>query len=80
MNSRKKVEAAEAVDHGEPIHIKHRPKAFADVIGQNAIVKSLQAAMKSKARPHAYLFTGPAGTGKTTLARIVAEHHLASLS
>ena len=73
MSSRKKVEAVETIEHGEPIHIKHRPKAFADVIGQRAIVKSLQAAVKSKARPHTYLFTGPAGTGKTTLARIVAE-------
>lgn len=73
MSSRKRVEEAEApVVPGEPIHVKYRPKTFKEVIGQNAVVKSIAAAVKGKARPHAYLFTGPAGTGKTTLARIIA--------
>jgi DNA polymerase-3 subunit gamma/tau len=56
----------------EPIHTKYRPRKLSAVVGQKAIVKSIEAALKSKARPHAYLFSGGAGTGKTTLARIIA--------
>lgn len=73
MSNRKRVEESENHEASAPIHIKHRPKAFKDVIGQNAVVKSLEASIKGKARPHAYLLTGPAGTGKTTLAHIIAS-------
>ncbi len=72
MSSRKQVEEA-PVPVGDPIHVKYRPKTFKDVIGQKAVVKSLEAALSSKARPHVYLFTGPAGTGKTTLGHIIAN-------
>lgn len=58
---------------GEPIHVKYRPKRLKDVLGQGATAKSLEAILRGRSVPHCYLFTGPAGTGKTTLARIVAD-------
>lgn len=56
----------------EPLHVKYRPRALADVVGQGDAVKSLRATLASRARPHTYLLVGPAGTGKTTIARIMA--------
>lgn len=64
--------SALTVATSEPIHVKYRPRKLSEVVGQKAIVKSIEAALKSKARPHVYLFSGAAGTGKTTLARIIA--------
>lgn len=57
----------------EPLHVKYRPKTFKEVLGQDPVVKSLQQVLKDKALPHSYLFTGDSGTGKTTLARIMAS-------
>src|ERR1019366_5605928 len=53
------------------IATKYRPEDFKDVIGQDAVVKSLENSIKKKLG-NVYLFTGPSGTGKTTLARIAA--------
>jgi len=50
-----------------------RPKRFSDVVGQAAVVTTLQNAIVANAPAQAYLFCGPRGTGKTTLARLVAE-------
>lgn len=66
-------EGPEEPAKSEPIHLKYRPQRLQDVLGQPAVIKSLQSTLKATARPHTFLFMGPAGTGKTTLARIVAK-------
>ncbi|KKW09441.1 MAG: polymerase III, subunit gamma and tau protein [Candidatus Kaiserbacteria bacterium GW2011_GWA2_49_19] len=62
------------------LYRKYRPKAFKDVIGQEHIVKTLEGALKLGNIFHAYLFAGSRGTGKTTLARIVAREIGASVN
>jgi DNA polymerase III subunit gamma/tau len=52
---------------------KYRPQRFADVVGQEHVTQTLANAIKSGRIAHAYLFCGPRGTGKTTLARIFAK-------
>lgn len=53
--------------------VKYRPKTFEDVVGQTAIKEILQYQVDSKSNLNCYLFTGGAGTGKTTCARIFAN-------
>ncbi|AOY79488.2 DNA polymerase III subunit gamma/tau [Moorena producens JHB] len=57
----------------EPLHHKYRPQRFADLVGQDAIAKTLTNAIESERIAPAYLFTGPRGTGKTSSARILAK-------
>ena len=52
---------------------KWRPQTFADVVGQEHVVRTLRNAIRSGRTAHAYLFVGPRGVGKTTLARIFAK-------
>jgi len=52
---------------------RYRPKHFKDVIGQQAVIKVLTNAIAAQKIPHAFLFTGIRGTGKTTTARIFAR-------
>lgn len=52
---------------------KYRPRSFADVVGQDLIVKTIKSAIEKNRCAHALLFTGGRGIGKTTIARIVAK-------
>lgn len=72
QRKRARIDQEAAIQAGEPLHTKYRPKSFGEVIGQDDTVNSLKALLKAKSVPHTYLFTGGPGTGKTTLARILA--------
>ena len=52
---------------------KWRPKSFADMVGQQHVVRALSNALDRDQLHHAYLFTGTRGVGKTTLARILSK-------
>jgi DNA polymerase III subunit gamma/tau len=54
------------------LYQKHRPNSFDEVIGNESVLRSLQALAAKDEPPHAYLLIGPTGCGKTTLGRIMA--------
>lgn len=56
-----------------PLYRKYRPKNLQEVVGQDHIKKALANAISLNKISHAYLFTGPRGTGKTSIARILAK-------
>ena len=60
-------------NHQPVLYRKWRPRKFDDLVGQEPIVKTLQNAIQNNQSSHAYLFTGPRGTGKTTAGRIFAS-------
>jgi DNA polymerase III gamma/tau subunit len=57
----------------ETIITKYRPTSFDEVLGHDAVMETLMRAMCGDTCPHAFLLTGPSGTGKTTTARIIAS-------
>lgn len=56
-----------------PLYRKYRPQKIEEIVGQEHIKKALSNAIESDRISHAYLFTGPRGTGKTSTARIFAK-------
>lgn len=55
------------------LYRKYRPQTFADVVGQEHVIQTLRGALTHGRVGHAYLFCGPRGTGKTTVARLLAK-------
>jgi DNA polymerase-3 subunit gamma/tau len=60
------------VSTGPSLYRRHRPRTFADVVGQEHVVRTLSNAVEQAKVHHAYLFVGSRGTGKTSMAKILA--------
>jgi DNA polymerase-3 subunit gamma/tau len=60
------------VSAGPSLYRRHRPRGFSDVVGQEHVVRTLRNAIEQNKVHHAYLFVGSRGTGKTSMAKILA--------
>ena len=63
----------------EALYRKYRPQIFEDVVGQERIERTIKNAIEQDKVSHAYLFTGPRGTGKTTTARLLDRRFCARM-
>lgn len=57
----------------QALYRKYRPKNFDEVVGQDVVIKTLKNALKTGKTSHAYMFSGPRGVGKTSIAKILAK-------
>src|SRR6202008_4593418 len=64
--------ASEPAEQHQSLYRRHRPRTFAEMVGQEAVVKTLRNAVEREKVHHAYLFVGSRGTGKTSMAKILA--------
>ena len=55
------------------LYRKYRPQTFEEIVGQQNVVKILKNSIEKNMISHAYLFSGPRGTGKTTIAKLIAK-------
>ena len=62
----------ESEQQQQSLYRRHRPRTFADVVGQEPVVRTLRGAVERGRVHHAYLFVGSRGTGKTSMAKILA--------
>src|SRR4051794_3751050 len=62
-----------SVSAGPSLYRRHRPRTFDDVVGQEHVVRTLRNAVEQSQVHHAYLFVGSRGTGKTSMAKILAS-------
>ena len=67
------METGGLMTRSQALYLKWRPTTFNQVIGQDHVVQTIANAVGSDRTVHAYLFCGPRGTGKTTLARLLAK-------
>ena len=58
---------------GQALYRKYRSKKLAEIVGQEHVTKTLDNSIKTNSLSHAYLFSGPKGVGKTSIARILAH-------
>lgn len=61
------------------LYRKYRPQTFTDVVGQHQVSDTLMRAIREDKVAHAYLFAGPRGTGKTSMAKISRGLSIASM-
>ena len=57
----------------QALYRKYRPKNFNDVVGQKYVIETLKKSIQNKKISHAYMFFGPRGIGKTTIAKILSR-------